>query len=42
MTSAEENKMDVFVIGIYAMEAIVIIAVIYAMVALPSLLKPVI
>jgi hypothetical protein len=41
MTS-EENKTDVFVIGIYAMEAIVIIAIIYAMVVLPSLLKPVI
>jgi hypothetical protein len=43
MTEIEEHpkeKMDIFVIGLYAMEAIVIIAIIYAMIVLPAYLIP--
>jgi hypothetical protein len=35
-----KEKMDIFVIGLYAMEAIVIIAIIYAMIVLPAYLIP--
>jgi hypothetical protein len=35
------GKMDIFQIFIYAMEAVVVAAVVYGMMVLPSLLKPV-
>ncbi len=36
-----KEKMDIFVIGLYALEAVVIVAIIYAMVILPAYLIPV-
>lgn len=44
MTENEEQpkeKMDIFMIGLYAIEAVVIVAVLYAMYAIPIYLKPV-
>lgn len=44
MTANEEQpkeKMDIFLIGLYALEAGVIVAVLYAMYAIPMWLKPV-
>ena len=44
MTSEEEQpkrKMDIFEIGVYAIEVGLVAAVVYAMVALPMLLKSV-
>jgi hypothetical protein len=44
MTEIEEQpkeKMDIFMIGLYALEAIIIVAVLYAMYAIPMYLKPV-
>jgi hypothetical protein len=35
------GKMDIFQIFIYAIEAVVVAAVIYGMITLPELLKPV-
>jgi hypothetical protein len=40
MASAEENRMDPFNIGVYAIELGIIGAIVYAMVVLPALLKP--
>ena len=40
MTSAEENMWDPFNIGVYAIEVGLIGAILYALVALPALLKP--
>ena len=40
MTSAEENMWDPFGIGVYALEALIILAIIYAMYVLPAVLKP--
>jgi len=40
MTSAEENKWDLFNIGLYVIELGIVGAIIYAMVVLPALLKP--
>jgi hypothetical protein len=44
MISDEEQpkrKMDIFDIGVYAIEVGLVAAVVYAMIALPTLLKPV-
>jgi hypothetical protein len=41
MTHAE-NKMDPFNIGLYLIEAGLVVIVIYAMAILPALLKPII
>jgi hypothetical protein len=44
MTENEEQpkeKMDIFLIGLYAIEAVIIIAILYAMYAIPMFLKPV-
>jgi hypothetical protein len=44
MTENEEHpqeKMDIFLIGLYAIEAAIIVAVLYAMYAIPMYLKPV-
>lgn len=44
MISDEEQpkrKMDIFDIGVYAIEVGLVAAVVYAMIALPMLLKPV-
>ncbi len=35
-----KEKMDIFLIGLYALEAVVIVAIIYAMIILPAYLKP--
>ncbi len=40
MTSAEESKWDPFNIGLYVIEVGIVGAIIYAMVVLPALLKP--
>jgi hypothetical protein len=40
MTHAEENMMDPFNIGVYAIEAGLVGAVIYGMMVLATLLKP--
>jgi hypothetical protein len=40
MTHAEENKMDPFNIGIYAIEVGLVGAIIYGMMVLPALFKP--
>ena len=40
MTHVDENKMDPFNIGVYAIEALLVGAVLYGMVALTELLKP--
>ena len=40
MTSAEENTWDPFRMGVYALEALVVLAIIYGMVVLPAFLKP--
>ncbi len=40
MTSAEESMWDPFGIGVYALEALIILAIIYAMYVLPAVLKP--
>ncbi len=44
MTANEEHqkeKMDIFVVGLYAIEAGIIVAILYAMYAIPMWLKPV-
>lgn len=41
MSSNEESKMDPFTIGTYAIEVLVVVAVLYAMWVLPSILLPV-
>ena len=38
----DENKMDPFNIGLYAIEAVLVGIVIYAMAVLPALFKPMI
>ena len=40
MTHAEENMMDPFNIGIYAIEVGLVGAIIYGMMVLPTILKP--
>ncbi len=40
MTSAEENKWDPFNIGVYIIEVGLIVVILYALAALPALLKP--
>jgi hypothetical protein len=40
MTHAEENKMDPFNIGIYAIEVGLVGAIIYGMMVLTALFKP--
>jgi len=40
MASAEENRWDPFNIGVYVIEAGLIVLILYALVALPALLKP--
>ncbi len=40
MTHAEENKMDPFNIGIYAIEVGLVGAILYGMMVLPALFKP--
>lgn len=40
---AEEHvveKMDLFQLGVYAIEAALVLAIVYGMVVLPSMLKP--
>ncbi len=41
MTDTDENRMDPFNIGIYAIEAGMVGAILYAMAVLPATLKPV-
>jgi hypothetical protein len=41
MTSNEESQMDPFLIGTYAIEVLMVLAVLYAMWVLPSFLLPV-
>lgn len=36
-----KDKMDIFVIGLYALEAVVIVAILYGMIILPAYLKPI-
>jgi hypothetical protein len=40
MTHSEENMMDPFNIGIYAIEVGLVGAIIYGMMVLPTILKP--
>ncbi|VVB69084.1 Uncharacterised protein [uncultured archaeon] len=40
MRSTEENKWNTFNIGVYAIEVGLIVVILYALAALPALLKP--